>query len=166
MATSMTPEEMREFLRTQRTLILSTLKADGSPVSHAIWFTYLDDAIYIDIQSESFKAQNIRRDPRVCCLVEAGETYFDLRGVMIQGRCVPVEDPEEIKRTDAARAEKDARIGSGTEELPSWFGDSRRDRRGRGARVLLKVPFEKVTTWSFGQTREHYAQLARRGSEA
>jgi PPOX class probable F420-dependent enzyme len=161
----MTPAQVREFLATQRTLILSTLKRDGAPVSHALWFTYLDGAVYFDTQLQSFKARNIRRDPRVCCLVEAGETYFDLRGVMIQGRCVPVDDPEEIRRVEAAAAEKNARIGSGLEGLPDWFGDNRRGRRSRGDRVLLKVPLEKVTTWNFGQAREHYARAARRGGE-
>lgn len=162
MATSMTPEEVREFLRTQRTLILSTLKRDGAPVSHALWFTYLDDAVYFDTQSASLKARNIRRDPRVCCLVEAGESYFELRGVMIQGRCAPVEDPDEARRVEAAAAEKSARIGSGIEGLPSWFGDSRKGRRERGARVLLKVPLEKVSSWNFGQARDHYARVADR----
>jgi PPOX class probable F420-dependent enzyme len=165
MATSMTPEEVREFLKTQRTLIVSTLKRDGAPVSHALWFTYLDDAVYFDTQSESFKARNIRRDSRVCCLVEAGEKYFELRGVMIQGRCVPVEDAEEVRRVEAAAAEKNARIGSGLEDLPGWFGDSRRGRRSRGDRVLLKVPLEKVTTWNFGQARDHYARTASREGE-
>ena len=165
MATSMTPEEVREFLKTQRTLIVSTLKRDGAPVSHALWFTYLNDAVYFDTQSESFKARNIRRDSRVCCLVEAGEKYFELRGVMIQGRCVPVEDPEEVRRVEAAAAEKNARIGSGIEDLPGWFGDSRRGRRSRGDRVLLKVPLEKVTTWNFGQARDHYVRTANREAE-
>ena len=50
--------------------------------------------------------------------MEAGESYFELRGVMIQGRCVPVEDPEEVQRVEAAAAEKNARIGSGLEGLP------------------------------------------------
>ncbi|HXK22868.1 MAG TPA: pyridoxamine 5'-phosphate oxidase family protein [Myxococcota bacterium] len=163
MATAMTPEEVREFLETQRTLILSTLRKSGAPVAHALWFTYLDDAVYFDTQMQSFKARNIRRDPRVCCLVEAGETYFELRGVMIQGRCVRVEDPEEVRRVEAAAAEKNARIGSGLEGLPDWFGDNRRERRGRGDRVLLKVPLEKVTTWSFGRAREHYARAAAQG---
>jgi PPOX class probable F420-dependent enzyme len=149
-------------LKTQRTLILSTLKQDGAPVSHALWFTYLDDAVYFDTQSESFKARNIRRDPRVCCLVEAGESYLELRGVMIQGRCAPVEDPEEERRVANAQAEKSARIGGGLEPLPSWFGESRRQRRGRGARVLFKVALEKVTSWNFGQTRDHYARAAER----
>jgi len=164
MATSMTPEEVREFLQTQRTLILSTLKQNGAPVSHALWFTYLDGAVYFDTQSESFKARNIRRDPRVCCLVEAGETYFALRGVMIQGRCVPVEDAEEMRRVEVAAADKNARMGSGLEELPSWFGENRAGRRARGARVLLKVPLAKVTSWNFGQARDHYARPADRGS--
>jgi PPOX class probable F420-dependent enzyme len=165
MPTSMTPKEVREFLRAQRTLILSTLKRDGAPVAHALWFTYLDDAVYFDTQSESFKARNIRRDPRVCCLVEAGETYFALRGVMIQGRCAPVEDPAEIARVEAAAAEKSARIGSGLEDLPGWFGENRKGRRARGGRVMLKVPLEKVTTWNFGQARDHYARVAGRGGE-
>ena len=164
MATSLTPEEVREFLKTQRTLILSTLKQDGAPVSHALWFTYLDDAVYFDSGRESFKARNIRRDPRVCCLVEAGESYFELRGVMIQGRCAPVEDPEEERRVAEAQAEKTARIGSGLEGLPNWFGESRRQRRGRGARVLFKVPLEKITSWNFGRAREHYARQEGRTS--
>jgi PPOX class probable F420-dependent enzyme len=158
----MTPVEVREFLRTQRTLILSTLRKDGAPVSHALWFTYLDDAVYFDTGRESFKARNIRRDPRVCCLVEAGESYLELRGVMIQGRCAPVQDPEEERRVANAQAEKAARIGSGLEALPSWFGESRQRRRGRGDRVLFKLPLEKVTSWNFGQARDHYARAADR----
>ena len=161
----MTPAEVREFLETQRTLILSTLKRDGAPVSHALWFTYLDGAIYFDTQSASFKARNIRRDPRVSCLVEAGETYFDLRGVMVQGRCVPVEDAEEIRRVETAAAEKDARIGSGIAALPSWFADNRQRRRTAGSRMLFKVPLDKVTTWNFGRARDHYARTADRGGE-
>ena len=157
MATSLTPEEVHEFLQNQRTLIVTTIKKDGAPISHAMWFTYLDDAIYFDTQSASLKARNIERDNRVCCLVEAGEKYFDLRGVIVQGHCVPVTDPVEIERVEAAKEEKNARIGSGLEEMPEWFSESRSKRRDRGARVLFKVPMEKVGSWNFGQVREHYA---------
>jgi nitroimidazol reductase NimA-like FMN-containing flavoprotein (pyridoxamine 5'-phosphate oxidase superfamily) len=160
MATSLNPDEVREFLETQRTLIVSTIKKDGAPISHAMWFVYVheDNAVYFDTQSASLKARNIARDSRVCCLVEAGESYFDLRGVVIQGRCVPVEDPGEIERFHTAREVKSQRIGSGMEEMPEWFAGSREKRRGRGQRVLLKVPLEKVGSWNFGQTREHYTR--------
>src|SRR5262249_19573550 len=101
MSTSMTREEIEHFLRNQRTLILSTLKKDGAPVSHALWFLYTGDAIYVNVQAKSFKYRNILRDDRVCALVEAGERYLDLRGVMVQGRASRVDDPAEQARVDA-----------------------------------------------------------------
>ncbi|MEE9285380.1 MAG: pyridoxamine 5'-phosphate oxidase family protein [Dehalococcoidia bacterium] len=156
MATSLTPEETKDLLENQRTVILATLKKDGAPVMHALWFTYLDDAIYFNIQEKSFKRKNIARDNRVSCLVEAGETYFELRGVMIQGRCTPVEDAGEMERVQQAMAKKNERIGSGTEELPAYFSESRTRRLSRGDRVTLKVSMDKVTTWDFSKVREHY----------
>jgi short-subunit dehydrogenase/nitroimidazol reductase NimA-like FMN-containing flavoprotein (pyridoxamine 5'-phosphate oxidase superfamily) len=163
MATAMTQEEVTEFLETQRTLVLATTRRSGSPVMHALWFTYLDGAIYVNIQSASFKSRNIRRDNRVCCLVEAGESYFELRGVMIEGRAVPVDDPEELARVQAAADRKAERIGSGTQELPAYFAESRRRRLQRGARVMLRVPLERVSSWDFGKARDHYrkAEAAR-----
>jgi nitroimidazol reductase NimA-like FMN-containing flavoprotein (pyridoxamine 5'-phosphate oxidase superfamily) len=156
MATALTPEEVREFLENERTLILATTRKSGSPVMHALWFTYLDGAVYINIQRKSFKFKNIERDNRVCCLVEAGETYFALRGVMIEGRAVEVTDPEEMARVQAAGERKNQRIGSGTEEMPGYFRQSRHERLARGDRVMLRVPLEHVRTWDFGKVREHY----------
>ncbi len=156
MATSMTPQEIQTFLESERTLILATTKKSGSPVMHALWFTYLDDAIYINIQSGSFKNRNIQRDNRVCCLVEAGESYLELRGVMIEGHARPVDDPEELARVQAAADRKAEQIGSGMEEMPAYFGQSRRRRLERGDRVMLRIPLEHVRTWDFGRVREHY----------
>lgn len=156
MATALNPDEVREFLENQRTLILATTKRSGSPVMHALWFTYLDGAVYFNIQQRSFKFKNIQRDDRVCCLVEAGETYFALRGVMIEGRALQVTDPEEIARVQAAAERKHERIGSGMQELPGYFKPSREARLERGDRVMLRVPLEHVRSWDFGKVREHY----------
>ena len=41
----------------------------------------------------SQKARNLARDPRVTCLVETGEEYFDLRGVQVAGLARLVDDP-------------------------------------------------------------------------
>ena len=160
MATALSPEAVVEFLENQRTLILATTRKSGSPVMHALWFTYLDNAIYINIQSSSFKYRNLERDPRVCCLVEAGELYFDLRGVMIEGRAVAVSDPGELARVQAAADAKSQRIGSGTEALPGYFSKSRERRLERGDRVMVKVPLEHVRTWDFGKVKQHYERAA------
>jgi hypothetical protein len=44
----------------------------------------------------SQKARNLARDPRVTCLVETGEQYFDLRGVQVAGLARLVGDPDGI----------------------------------------------------------------------
>lgn len=157
-ATLMTPEEVNDFLDSQRTLTLVTLKKDGAPVAHAMWFTRLGNAIHFNTQTSSLKYKNILLDSRVCLHIEAGESYLQLKGVMIQGHCVKVEDPEELAQVRAAREKKDARIGSGLEEMPSWFGGSRTQRVESGKRINLKVPMEKVYSWDFSKIRAHYTK--------
>ena len=157
-ATQMTREEIDDFLETQRTLTLVTLRRDGTPVAHPLWFAKVGDAVYVNTRSDSLKVKNVERDARVCAVVEAGEHYFDLRGVRIEGRCAAIEDPDEIARVQAALAEKDRRIGSGMEDLPAWFEESRTDRLGRSDRVLLRVAMERVYSWDFSKVRDHYTK--------
>ncbi len=156
----MTPEEIREFLADQRTLILASTRREGTPVMHALWFTYLDDAVYFNIQATSFKYKNIQRDNRVCCLVEVGEGYFDLRGTMIEGRATLVDDPDERGRVQAAADAKNDRIGSGLDEMPGYFSKNRSQRLERGDRLMIKVPLERVRSWNFGKVREHYQKAS------
>lgn len=154
----MTAAEVAAFLDSQRTLVLVTLRRDGSPVAHPLWFTRVGDALYVDTRRSSLKLRNLARDARVCALAEAGESYFELRGVRIEGRCEEVTDPEEIARVRAAQAEKSARIGSGVAELPGWFPGNRQERLVRGERVLLRIPFQRVYSWDFSKARGHYAR--------
>ncbi len=156
----MTPEEIREFLENQRTLILATSRREGTPVMHALWFTYFDDAVYFNIQATSFKYQNIQRDNRVCCLVEAGEEYFDLRGAMIEGRATLVEDQDERDRVQTAADAKNERIGSGLEQMPGYFSKNRQQRLERGDRLMIKVPLDRVRSWHFGKLRDHYRKAS------
>lgn len=152
----MTPSEIEAFLDRQRTLVLVTLRPDGSPVAHPLWFTRLGKLLYVNTRSDSLKWKNAVRDPRVCAVVEAGETYFALRGVRIEGRAERVGDPAEIARVEEAQAEKERGIGSGMDDLPEWFSKSRSRRRDRGDRVLLRIPMERIYSWDFSKLREHY----------
>jgi nitroimidazol reductase NimA-like FMN-containing flavoprotein (pyridoxamine 5'-phosphate oxidase superfamily) len=135
---------------------VATTRKSGSPVMHAVWFVYLDNAIYINVQRDSFKMKNILRDNRVCALVEDGESYFELRGVMVEGEAAEVTDDEEILRVQDAQDLKHQRIGSGTENMPSYFTKSREERLKRGDRALVKIPMTKVRSWDFGKAKSHY----------
>ena len=156
MATSMTPAEVDEYLASQRTITVTTLRPDGSPVAHPLWFVKLGESVYFDTRANSLKHKNILSDPRVCAVVESGERYFELRGVRIEGSCRLVLDSEEIDRVQAALEEKDLNLGSGMAEMPDWFSKSRNQRRSRGERVVLQIPMERLYSWDFSKARKHY----------
>jgi nitroimidazol reductase NimA-like FMN-containing flavoprotein (pyridoxamine 5'-phosphate oxidase superfamily) len=154
--TAMTPDQVERFLQGERTLILVTLRRDGSPLAHPLWFVAEGGALYVDTRADGLVAANARRDPRVCAVVESGESYFELRGVRVEGRCSRVDDEDEIARVRAARAEKDRRIGSGVEGLPAWFAESRTRRLARGERVCLRISMDRIFSWDFARLRDHY----------
>ena len=156
--TSMSSTEVDEYLAGQRTITVTTLRPDGSPVAHPLWFVKLGESVYFDTRADSLKHKNILNDPRVCAVVESGESYFDLRGVRIEGACRPVLDSEEIDRVQAALEAKDLELGSGMAEMPDWFSKSRSQRRSRGDRVMLRIPMERVYSWDFSKARKHYQQ--------
>lgn len=92
----MSPEEVRAFVEEQRTLAVATLGRDGFPHVVAMWYALEDGAIAFWTYAKSQKAVNLRRDPRLSCLVEAGERYAELRGVQIKGTARLVEDANRV----------------------------------------------------------------------
>jgi len=152
--------EIDAFLDRQRTLVLVSLRLVGSPVAHPLWFARVGDAVYVNTRRDSLKVRNLSRDSRYCAVAEEGASYFELRGVRIEGCCTEVGDPDEIARAEAAQREKDARIGSGMAELPAWFASSRERRLERGERVMLRLSIERVYSWDFSKLRGHYARGA------
>lgn len=89
----MTDAEVSDFLAQGRKLQLATIGADGMPHLVTMYYAMLDGQITFWTYRTSQKALNLARDPRVSCLVETGDAYFDLRGVQVQGRVRLIEDP-------------------------------------------------------------------------
>ena len=87
---AMTAAEVAAVLAGSSKLQLATLNRDGTVHLVTMFYAMLDGRIAFWTYRASQKARNIARDPRVTCLVEAGEEYFDLRGVQVAGtaRCV------------------------------------------------------------------------------
>jgi PPOX class probable F420-dependent enzyme len=93
---AMTGEEAAAFLAQARKLQLATINRDGTPHLVTMYYVLLDGKITFWTYRSSQKARNLARDPRVTCLVEAGEQYFDLRGVQVQGVVRTVDDPAAV----------------------------------------------------------------------
>lgn len=81
----MTDAEVADFVINHRTGTLATIGPDGQPHLTAMWYAVLDGEIWLETKAKSQKAVNLRRDPRVTFLLEAGQTYDTLRGAAFEG---------------------------------------------------------------------------------
>ena len=90
----LTDDEIQELLASTRSATMATIGPDGQPHLVAMWFALVDGDICFETKAKSQKAVNLRRDPRISCLVEDGTTYEDLRGVAIEGTAEVTDDPD------------------------------------------------------------------------
>ena len=83
----LSPDEQAAFFREQRKAALATLDQDGFP--HVVAMNYLakDGAFYMTSYGKAQKVVNVRRNPKVALMIETGNAYAELRGVMVRGRC-------------------------------------------------------------------------------
>ena len=98
----MNDEEIRAFLEEQRTLQVATIDHDGWPHLVAMWYVLINDEVVFWTYARSQKAVNLQRDPRLTCLVEAGERYEELRGVQIKGQAAINDEPATVQRIGEA----------------------------------------------------------------
>jgi PPOX class probable F420-dependent enzyme len=94
----MTEEEERAFLAEGHTLQIATIGRDGFPHLVAMWYVLIDGEVAFWTYAKSQKVVNLRRDPRLACLVEAGELYNELRGVQIKGYAMISDDRAVVQR--------------------------------------------------------------------
>jgi PPOX class probable F420-dependent enzyme len=92
----MSDAEAAEMLAAGRKVQLATINPDGYPHLVTMYYTLVDGKIAFWTYRTSQKALNLARDPRISCLVETGEAYFDLRGVQIQGTVEAITDPDAV----------------------------------------------------------------------
>ncbi|MGX1810041.1 PPOX class F420-dependent oxidoreductase [Nocardia sp. NPDC055321] len=93
---TMSDLEIAEFLQRSRIANLATLGPAGTPHLTAMWYGLINGEIWFETKAKSQKAVNLRRDPRVTILVEAGDTYDQLRGVSIEGRAEIIDDADAL----------------------------------------------------------------------
>jgi PPOX class probable F420-dependent enzyme len=93
---AMSGVEVADLLDAGRTLVLVTTGPDGVGDPVPMWYVRVAGEVRMRTFARSQKAVNVRRDPRVSCLVETGERYAELRGVQLTGTIELVEDEDWI----------------------------------------------------------------------
>lgn len=93
---TMTDAEVEAYLGEQKVLNVATLGPTGHPHLVAMWYEVIDGKVTFWTFGKSQKVLNIRRDPRITCLVESGDRYEELKGVELVGTARLVEDYDAI----------------------------------------------------------------------
>jgi PPOX class probable F420-dependent enzyme len=89
-------DRVQRFLATRYVVVLATVQPDGSPLAMPMWFLPDPAAITMLSVDDLPKVRNLRRDPRVCVVVEwANATGGDPKGVTIHGRAEFLADGPE-----------------------------------------------------------------------
>jgi PPOX class probable F420-dependent enzyme len=135
----MTDEEVEAYLRETRTMNVASLGPDGAVHLVAMWYGFLDGRPAFWTYARSQKILNLRRDPRITCLVESGTRYEELRGVELVGTATIVEDREQVVAIGASVL--DRHTGPYTEEARPIL------EQVGAKRVGVVIDVEKVVSW-------------------
>ncbi len=92
MSVRLSADEAWQTIEASHTGILTTLRADGSPITLPVWFVVMDRTICLSTPSRTKKIARVRHDPRASFLVESGQKWAELRAVHLSGLIEIVED--------------------------------------------------------------------------
>ena len=137
----MSESEIEDFLTANMKVQIATIGPDGMPHLTTLFYVLEAGQLAFWTYGASQKVVNLRRDPRITCLVEDGEDYFELRGVSIQGKARLIEEYDDIR----ALGSRVARRMAGDVDLGD-FGDEIVEKQAR-KRVGIVVEPSKVTSW-------------------
>jgi PPOX class probable F420-dependent enzyme len=136
---TMDDAEVQQFLEQQRVVNIATIGASGMPHVVAMWYALVDGDIWFETKAKSQKVVNLKRDPRISCLVEAGHTYDTLRGVELEGTAEIVEDPDAI--WEVGKSVWERYNGPYSEEVKPLVEVM------LNKRVAVKVNASRIRTW-------------------
>ncbi|MGI9123413.1 MAG: pyridoxamine 5'-phosphate oxidase family protein [Mycobacterium sp.] len=135
----MTGEEIAAFVARSRTGTMATVGPDGQPHLVAMWYGVVDGDIWVETKVKSQKVVNIRRNPKVSFMIEAGMTYDSLMGVSFEGVAEIHDDPDTIFAVGVSVWER--YNGPYTEDLKPAV-DMMMNKR-----VAVRIVADRVRSW-------------------
>jgi PPOX class probable F420-dependent enzyme len=88
---------IQRFLETKQVVVLATVQPDGSPLAMPVWLLHGPKTLTMISEAGTQKVRNLRRDPRLSVVAEAG-SVSDYCGVVIQGRAEFLAESEERRQ--------------------------------------------------------------------
>jgi nitroimidazol reductase NimA-like FMN-containing flavoprotein (pyridoxamine 5'-phosphate oxidase superfamily) len=133
---SMTPEEIEAYLGERRTIRLATVGADGEPHVVPLWFVWTGGAVFMNSTLGNVTLRNLAAHPAATGSVDDGESYGELRGVLIHGPVEPTADDPRLPAVAEAWSNK--YLGGNPVPYTRWRN-----------RVWLRQAPVRLTSWDF-----------------
>jgi PPOX class probable F420-dependent enzyme len=137
----MSDDEIASFLERNRTATIATIGPTGMPHLVAMWYGVVDGKVCIETKTKSQKVANLRRDPRIVCMVEAGDSYEELRGLSIEGTATIIDDLASDEYWDPAISVFERYMGPYTEDQRPMVEFM------MNKRVIVRIEPERVRSW-------------------
>jgi|SRR5271163_2760748 len=148
MGLQLTEDERDALLGTAHTVMVTTLRRDGWPVTLPLWFVWTDGHLYIGTPPSSAKIKRIHHDDRCSVLVEAGDAWVDLAAIEFPARAVQLEPGPDTERIAKLLDEKYADFQPPWDRVPEVVLRSYADRT-----YLRMEPAGPVLSWANSKIR-------------
>ena len=124
-------------------MVLCTLDSFGFPHAAPVWYVVIGNKIYFRAQPYKKKIANILNKPQVAGVVEAGDKYTELRGVMIQGLTKIVDSDKVVRNQVFSLLAEKYKVLRDTELFPEkWQG-----KYGKEHRVVVELSPTNIVSW-------------------
>ena len=147
---ALTEEEQRAFLNDSWTLQVASNGHKGFPHLVAMWYVVIDGKIHFTTFGKSQKVMNLRRDPKITCMLESGKAYAELRGLVIEGSA------DFIDVDNAITAKVMAQVGAKYNGIPVPTDTPEAALKAASKRVVIRVNPVDVYSWDHAKLGGRY----------
>ena len=146
---ALTAEEQEQFLNEGWTLQVATNGPGGFPHLAPMWYVMIDGVIHFTTFGKSQKIVNLRRDPRISVMLETGQAYEELRGLVIRGNA---EIDDDVETTASVMSV----VGNKYRGLPIPTETPEAALPAASKRVTVRIRPERIYSWDHGKLGGRY----------
>ena len=144
---SLTNEEMEEYMATQRMTRVATADSDGTPHVVPLWFVWVDGCMFLNSTLGNVTIENAEQSGKATAVVDDGEAYDELKGVVVTARFTRADDDPRIPQ--ASQAWSDKYMGGNPVPYGAWKN-----------RAWFRLDPERIASWDFRKIPEAKAKRA------
>jgi PPOX class probable F420-dependent enzyme len=142
---SLTRQELEAFLEEQRTCRVATVGPGGTPHVVPLWFVWVHHTLYLNSTRGNPTVENMLRQGLASVVVDDGESYDELRGVVLTGGVEVADDDPLLAEVEDRWSQK--YLGGNPPPYRRWRN-----------RVWLRLRPDRAASWDFRKIPEAKAK--------